>query len=147
MNRKRLRLIKKMSSFVVSNALGTAVDTLVLWIFSDYVFSTYAGEYIASPVISFECAVFVNFLCSYLYIWKDRISHRSLPSFFRHYAPYNLSATGVFVFKMGLLLLIERMTGWDVIICNLLALCASGSINFALDEWVIFRKKQNMDKL
>lgn len=142
MNRERLRLIKKLSSFLVSNLFGTAVDTLVLWICSDYIFDTYAGEYLISPVISFECSVFVNFLCSYLYIWKDRISKRSFTSFWRHYGPYNLSASGVFLLKMGLLLIIERIFKWDVVFCNLLALCVSGSINYAMGEWVIFRKKK-----
>ena len=32
--------------------------------------------------------------------------------------------------------------GWNVVICNLVALCVSGLVNFALGEWVIFREKR-----
>lgn len=134
---------KKISEFLMSNLLGTAVDTAVLWICSKYLFSGYAATYILSPVISFEFAVSVNFLCSYFFIWKDRITgkRRRRRSFFRHYGAYNLSCTSVFILKMGFLLLIERLTGWNVVFCNLLALCVSGCLNFAMNEWVIFRKK------
>jgi putative flippase GtrA len=42
---------------------------------------------------------------------------------------------------MGALLLIERFSGgWDVLICNILALCVSGIANFVLNEHVVFRK-------
>ena len=43
---------------------------------------------------------------------------------------------------MGFLLIIERITRWDVVFCNLLALCVSGCVNFVMDEWVIFKKKK-----
>ena len=42
---------------------------------------------------------------------------------------------------MGILLLIEKIFHWDVLICNLLALCVSGLLNFALNEWVVFGKR------
>ena len=62
--------------------------------------------------------------------------------FSSHYAGYNLSCTGTFLIKMGALLLIERFSGgWDVLICNILALCVSGIANFVLNEHVVFRKK------
>ena len=54
---------------------------------------------------------------------------------------YNLSSSAVFILKMGLLLLLELAFKWDVVICNLVALCISGLVNFALGEWVIFREK------
>lgn len=143
MTERTRRWTKKISEFIASNLLGTTVDTAVLWICSTYLFSGYAGTYILSPVISFECAVSVNFLCSYFFIWKDRVTRkrRRKASFLRHYGAYNLSCTGVFILKMGFLLIIERITRWDVIFCNLLALCVSGCVNFAMNEWVIFRKK------
>ncbi len=46
-----------------------------------------------------------------------------------------------FLVKMGILLLIELLFGWNVVICNLAALCISGIINFSMGEWVIFRQK------
>jgi putative flippase GtrA len=139
---KALETIRKILSFFVSNLLGTLVDTGVLWACSSLLFTSYWGKYLLSPFISFECAVLVNFLCSYFIIWKDRISRKTKLSFFRHYAGYNLSCTGVFLLKMVFLLIIERLSGWHVVICNLLALCISGVLNFAMGEWVVFRKKK-----
>lgn len=78
-------LAKKAPKFILSNALGTVVDTAVLWLFSEHVFESYFGEYVVSPVISFECAVFVNFLCSWFFIWKDRVVRGNGKSFLRKY--------------------------------------------------------------
>ena len=130
--------------FALSTLAGTAVDMLVLWLCSDYLFKGhYWGEYLLSPFLSFECAVLTNFVIAYFSVWKDRISARTVRSFLRHYAGYNLSCTGTFLIKMGVLLLIERFSGgWDVLICNLLALCVSGIVNFVLNEYVVFRNKK-----
>ena len=63
-------------------------------------------------------------------------------SFLRHFAGYGISSLGGFLVKMGLLLLIEKIFHWDVLICNLLALCFSGLVNFAMNEWVVFGKRK-----
>lgn len=134
-------LIKRLPKFIGVNALGTIVDTLVLWVFSHYILKGYIGEYITSPIISFECAVLSNYMLSYFGVWKDRSQRHNARAFARKYLMYNLSSSAVFIFKMGLLLLLELAFKWDVVICNLVALCISGLINFALGEWVIFREK------
>jgi putative flippase GtrA len=121
------------------NAIGTIIDTAVLWLFSHFVFDGYVGEYVISPVISFECAVLSNYLFSYFGVWRER---RSAGSFVLKYIMYNISSSLVFTMKLGVILLLERLFGWNVVICNLAALCLSGLINFSLSEWVIFRKKQ-----
>ena len=46
---------------------------------------------------------------------------------------------------MGILLLLQKMFGWNVLICNLAALCVSGGLNFALNEWVVFGKRKKKD--
>ena len=56
----------------------------------------------------------------------------------------NLSNSAVFLFRLGILLLIERFTGWDVVICNLVAMCFSGIINFAINNLLIFKKKKTI---
>ena len=142
MNKAKELILHRFPKFVAGNLLGTLVDTLVLWVFSHFVFQSYVGKVIISPVISFEFAVFSNFLFSYNMTWKDRISHRSGKSFIRHYGAYNTSCTGGFLIKMGLLLLIQALTKWDVVICNLLALCVSGTYNFMMNELVIFKKRK-----
>ena len=140
---RKIDIIRKFPKFIGVNALGTVVDTAVLWVFSTFVFDTYAGDYLISPVISFECAVFTNYLCSYYFIWRDRVETVGAKAFFKRYLLYNLSSSAVFLLKMGVLLLIELISGWNVVVCNLAALCISGLVNFSMGEWVIFRKKNN----
>lgn len=133
--------IKKVFRFILSNSLGTGVDTLVLWLCSHYLFRSYGytGQYLVSPLISFECAVLTNYLCSWYFIWGDRARRYPRTAFARKYLLYNLSATGAFLLKMAFLLLFERLFGWNVVVCNLAALCISGVVNFAMGEWVIFK--------
>ena len=141
-----IKFLIRYAKFAGTSAFGSVVDTLVLWLLSDLVFSKgYWGEYIISPLISFQCAVAVNYMISYFYVWKDRTRKRSDASvrrFFRLYGAYNLSSSVVFLFRLGVLLLIERFTGWDVVICNLVAMCFSGIINFAINNRLIFKKKK-----
>ena len=145
MTKAKELILHRIPKFVAGNLLGTLVDTLVLWVFSHLVFHRYVGKVIISPVISFECAVFVNFLMAYYVTWNDRVSQPTARSFFRHYGAYNASCTGTFLVKMGLLMLIQWLTKWEVVICNLLALCVSGCVNFSMNEFVIFKKKEGVE--
>jgi len=114
----------KYIKFAASRLIGTLVDTLVLWVFSSYVFSSYIGNYIVAPTISFEVAVFVNFIFSYYWIC------------------FNISCVLSFIVKMVFLLLFERLFGWDVVYCNFVALLISGIVNYALSEFVVFKKSR-----
>lgn len=140
--RKAIELLRRFPKFIGANAIGTLVDTIVLWLFSHFLFESYIGEYIISPIISFECAVFSNFVFSFFFVWRDRRYRNQRKAFIHKYLIYNISSSAVFLLKMGILLIIEAISGWDVVICNLSALCISGLINFSLGEWVIFRKKK-----
>ena len=139
------KFLVRYAKFAGTSAVGSIVDTLVLWLVSDLIFNRgYWGEYIISPLISFQCAVTVNYMISYFYVWKDRTMKRpdsSKGRFFKLYAAYNLSGSAVFLLRLGVLLLIERFTGWDVVICNLTAMCFSGIINFTINNLLIFKKK------
>ena len=135
-------ILKRFPKFLAGNLAGTAVDTLVIWLFSHFVFNGYVGKVIISPVISFEIANLVNFLICYYLTWNDRISQFSGKSFMRHYLAYNISCTGSFLLKMGMLMLIQYLTKWDVVICNLLALCVSGIFSLIMNEFVIFKKEK-----
>ena len=140
------KFLVRYAKFAGTSVVGSIVDTLVLWLLSDLIFTRgYWGEYIISPLISFQCAVAVNYMISYFYVWKDRTRKRSDASvrrFFRLYGAYNLSSSVVFLFRLGVLLLIERFFSWDVVICNLVAMCFTGIINFAINNLVIFKKKK-----
>lgn len=142
------KFLLRYAKFAGTSLIGSMVDTLVLWLLSDLVFTRgYWGEYIISPMISFQCAVAVNYTISYFYVWKDRTRKRpdaSVRRFFRLYAAYNLSNSMVFLFRLGVLLLIERFSGWDVVFCNLIAMCFSGIINFTINNLLIFKKKKSL---
>lgn len=141
-----LKVLKRYLKFMGTGAVGSVVDTLILWLLSDYVFTEgYWGEYIISPLISFQCAVVVNYMISYFYVWMDRTKKRhdaSVWRFFKLYGVYNLSCSAVFLLRLGVMLLIENFTGWDVVICNLLAMCLSGILNFCIENLFIFKNKR-----
>ena len=132
-----LRLVKQ----VLFTLPGTCVDMLVLWLCSDYLLSGYAGEYLLSPFISFECACVTNFLMLSHFVWGDRLVGIDGSGRVRRYLGFNLSCTGVFLLKMGFLLLIHLLIKKDVLICNLLALVITGLVNFFLNDRFVFRKR------
>lgn len=136
---RKVETALRIPKYVLVNAAGTVVDTAVLWLVSHHIFHSFAGEYILSPFISFECAVLFNFICSFFLIWKDRMDIGNARTFISRYLLYNLSCTMTFLLKMGLLLFFKFLFGWDVIICNLTALCVSGIVNFVMSDRVIFR--------
>ena len=136
---RKVETALRIPKYVLVSAAGTGVDTAVLWLVSHHIFHSFAGEYILSPFISFECAVLFNFICSFFLIWKDRMDIGNARTFISRYLLYNLSCTMTFLLKMGLLLFFKFLFGWDVIICNLTALCVSGIVNFVMSDRVIFR--------
>ena len=138
-----LKLLKRYLKYAGTSIAGTLVDTLVLWLLSDFVFrEVYWAQYILSPAISFQCAVITNYLIFYFYVWRDRTREdRRRHNFTRRFLAYDLSCTTVFLLRLLLLLMIERISGWDVVVCNLIAMCFSGIINFIINNLVIFRLK------
>ena len=130
--------------FVVSRFLGTLVDTMVLWILTRYILFSYVGQYIVAPAISFEVAMFHNYILSYFFIWHKHIPLKIPKDFFRRLIAYNISSLLGFFIKMGFLIFFERLFGWDVLICNIMALLISGFVNFFLAERVVFRKKSRI---
>lgn len=136
---RKVETALRIPKYVLVSAAGTVVDTVVLWLVSHHIFHSFAGEYLLSPFISFECAVLFNFICSFFLIWKDRMDIRNARTFISRYLLYNLSCTMTFLLKMGLLLFFKFLFGWDVVICNLVALCVSGVVNFVMSDRVIFR--------
>ena len=135
------RLIAQAIKFSLTSLFGTATDTLVLWLLTTFVFgNSHFEQYVLSPLISFECAVIVNYTVAYFYVWRDRISIFSICSYFIHLLKNKISCVSAFIVKMLLLNAIAFATKWDPVICNLLALCVSGLLNFVLNEFVIFRR-------
>ena len=88
-----------------------------------------------------QCAVLTNYLIAYFYVWRDRTREYGSARFLiSRYFAYNLSCSSVFLLRLGLLLLLEKIFGWDVVICNLVAMSFSGILNFIMNNLVIFRR-------
>ena len=138
-----LKLLQRYLKYAGTSIAGTLVDTLVLWLLSDFVFrEVYWAQYILSPAISFQCAVITNYLIFYFYVWRDRTREdRRRHNFTRRFLAYDLSCTTVFLLRLMLLLMIEKLSGWDVVVCNLVAMCFSGVLNFVSNNLIIFRKR------
>jgi len=126
--------------FVVSRLLGTLVDMVILWILTRYIFFSYVGQYLVAPAISFEVAMFQNYIISYIWVWNKHIPVKIARDFFTRLVPYNISVIFGFIVKMGFLLLFERLFKWDVLYCNITALFISGFLNFFLGELIVFKK-------
>ena len=87
MSRSWTELLKNFAMFVLTSSLGTIVDLGLHWVLSTYAFrGNYWGTYWIAPTISFEVAAITNFCIAYFFVWKERISHRCVRSFFRHLA-------------------------------------------------------------
>ena len=138
-----LRLIKRYLKYAGTSVAGTIIDTLVLWVLSHFVLSEgYLVQYVVSPVISFQCAVLTNYTIFYFYVWRDRTKEdRSRHNFIKRFLAYDLSCSIVFLIRLSILLLIEKALGWNVVFCNLLAMCISGVLNFTSNNLIIFRKR------
>lgn len=136
-----LRFIK----FSASTLVGTAVDTGVLWLCAHLWLDGYAGERILAPTISFLAATVANFIVAYFFVWPDRIKNSSseleVKRLSRLYFSYLATCIAGFLVKMLFLQLFSVLLGWDVVWCNLLALCFSGIFNFVLNDRFVFKKK------
>ncbi len=153
MSRTWKEILTKFVAFSVTSSAGTVVDLVLHWVLASFVFAgNYWGSYWVAPTISFEVAALTNFVIAYFFVWKDRISQRSVRSFFRHFAGYNAACIGAYLIKLlamqGIHFLFQSrgfLQDWsgEPVLCNLLGMCFSGIFNFIMGEFVIFGKKKD----
>lgn len=133
----------RLAKHTLYSLVGTATNTLVLWICSAFLLNkNYVLINVVSPIISFECSNIVNFIISSKLVFKDRTEGLKFSSFFKRFLAYNASYTTTFFLNMALLLLIQVTTKWNVVWCNLIALCITGFVNFVVNDQLIFKNKQ-----
>ncbi|MCK4357960.1 MAG: GtrA family protein [Candidatus Cloacimonetes bacterium] len=133
-------MFKRFLKFTLRGIAGAIVDTIVLFILTRFFFHSYFTTYILGPTISFEAGILVAYVICYFWIWNHRVYHNT-SDFFRRIPAYNGAALISFSVKMALLITIERIFHFDVIICNLIALLFSGSVNFFIGEKIIFKEE------
>lgn len=134
-------MFKRFLKFALRGIVGSGVDTAVLFILTRLFFHSYFTTYILAPSISFEVAILSTYLICYFWIWNHRVYHNT-NDFFRRIPAYNGAALISFGVKMALLITIERIFHFDVVICNLIALLFSGSVNFFIGEKIIFKEEK-----
>lgn len=134
----------RLFKYSTGSLAGTTTDTLVLWLLSSCFFESKTGINLVSPTISWICAVFVNFLVSYYFVWKDRVvkSKSTKKTFIGRLGTYYASCFVAFLIKMAILQLIVNLLVWNIVICNLMALCISGFCNYTINDNLTFKKKK-----
>lgn len=135
--------MKRFLKFVATSLVGGTVDMVLVWLLSGYVFSGYWGEVVVTPMISFECSVIVGFAFCWLFVWNDRVEKGDSRSFLKSLGAFNLSNIGVFVLRMVLVMLLERVIADNLLICNLIARMLAGLLNFIISDRLIFKIKRN----
>ena len=145
-------LFQKFTMFVVTSSVGTVVDVGLHWLLCATVFrGNYWGSFWIAPTISFEVSAIVNFCIAYFFVWKERVSQRSVRSFFRHLGAYNATCVGAYLLKFVamqgfhfLFVSLDWLQGrpFEAVLCNILGLFFSGGFNFFMSEFVIFNKQK-----
>jgi putative flippase GtrA len=125
------------AKFVSTNAVGTVVDTVALWLLATFLLESQTEQYVLGPILSFQLAVLNNFSLSYFWIWKGRVQ-RTLRDFAHRLLFYNLNSFLVFLLKLLLLLVVAVLFELHVVYCNLIALCVTGLVNFLIQDKLIF---------
>lgn len=128
----------RLGKALVWSLLGTAIDMLVLWLCSDYLFHGYIEEHIISPCISFEFGVVTNFFVARRFVWQDRVLSSPKIPLWKRFIKYNLSCIFAFCVRVGISLLLHWWLSWDVVPCNLIAMLFSGIMNFAVQNSYVF---------
>ena len=145
MGRARTFFINQ-GKYACATSFGALVEMAVLWFLAHVVFKSthFAGKDSLSIIIASEIAILVNFTTAYFIVWRDRIIRRSPRSYFRHYLAFALTANILLVLKVALALLFKDLFRWDVVICDFVALLISGTVNFVINEMVIFKNRKQL---
>ena len=145
MGRAKTFLINQ-GKYAYATSLGAVVEMAILWLLAHVIFknTSFSGKDSLSILIASEIAILVNFTTAYFFVWRDRITKRSARSYFRHYLAFALTANILMVLKVALALFFKDLFRWDVVICDFVALIISGTVNFVLNEMVIFKDRKQL---
>ncbi len=133
--------------FTATRTFGTIVDVGVVWLLTDFVFENYFLVNVVSPTISFEMAVFVNFITSSYLVFRNRIDNNGKGSVVKRFLKFNLSAIMGYCIKLGVLNLLKLTFGWHTALCNFIALAVAGIFNYLIaDKWVFKKIRYEEDE-
>ena len=145
MGRAKTFLINQ-GKYACATSLGAVVEMAIRWLLAHVIVknTSFSGKDSLSILIASEIAILVNFTTAYFFVWRDRITKRSPRSYFRHYLAFALTANILMVLKVALALFFKDLFRWAVVICDFVALIISGTVNFVLNEMVIFKDRKQL---
>ena len=143
MNSRKLKLhLRRLLTFMLCSTSGTIVELIVVWFCSTFLFHNYVGQYVVSPVIAFECAVVVDFVFYSRILWRKRLKGIGFKSYLVRLLKFNLSATGVYLLRLALIQAMGLAWHLNVVWCEMISMCFSGTLNYIISENLIFTKRK-----
>lgn len=124
--------------FLAFNAIGAGgflVQSATLWLLvAEHV------PAVAAMALAVETAIVHNFVCHCCWTWKDRIG--GMRQHLHRFAVFNLGNGGVsLVVGVVLMAVLHGALGWHYMVANVAGLACGSIVNFALGEWVVFRRR------
>lgn len=131
-------LFIRFSKFSVVGIAGFVVDNLAYLLLSRVLTGLTLRTFVV-PLISYEIAMFGNYLLSFYWVWRDRRSGSSL--FARRLLFYNATTAVPFAFRMIAYVQLFRLLHLEGVISNMIAILIGVLFNFFVCERFIFRAK------
>ena len=131
-------LAVRFSKFIAVGLAGFAVDNLVYLLLSRLLTGVTARTFVV-PVVSYEVAMFGNFLLSFYWVWRDRRAGNR--RFIRRLLLYNAATAVPFLFRMIAYVQLFRLLRLEGIFSNMIAILVGVAFNFFVCERFIFRMK------
>lgn len=117
---------------------GFAVDNLTYLLLSRLLTGVTARTFVV-PVLSYQVAMFCNFLLSFYWVWRDRRSGNR--HFARRLLLYNATTAVPFLFRMVAYVQLFRLLRLEGIVSNMIAILVGVAFNFFVCERFIFRAR------
>jgi len=136
--------IVRFGKYAMFSLAGTVTDILVIWLFSHLVFPEWKlVQSVFSTMLATECQIIVTFIVSAMFVWGDIMKGKRKRAKFGHFLAFNASFVVVFFFKYFIQLFFAKDIGLDVVLAELIALTISGVLNFLMNNYIIFKKKND----
>jgi putative flippase GtrA len=127
----------RFSKFSAVGFAGYAVDNGMYFLLSTWWTDTALRTWVI-PLISYEIAMFNNYLLSYYWVWRDR-NHKG--KFITRLLIYNAATAIPFLVRMAAYVQLFRVFQLQGIVSNMIAVLIGVLFNFFVCEKLIFRRK------
>ncbi len=130
----------RFSKFGVVGGIGYIIDNSIFFSLSRLFENLFALTFII-PFVSYEIAMFNNYVLSYYWVWRDRREKNKY--FMRKLVYYNGTTFIPFIVRMLVYVQLFRFLRIEGIISNMIAIIVGMLFNFFICEKFIFRKESD----